>query len=826
VIAAALLAVWLVPLPAASAARPQEAARSSERLDELVALLDRGEEPGWTPAFEALARIGPAAAERVLAGFSEGGFVARRARAKLLARLAAPSLAHSILALVGDPDPAVRHTLLQVLGNPALAEAARSERVTTLVRCAREDGDSSVRAQARSALVECALPEAVAALDTLIEVLPAAEAGAAAEALARLPSGRERLIAHLSEAEELAKPAHVALLAGFGRALAEVPDGGEDPRERRPLLRARQHADPEVRAAAASALASFAARAAELDEGARAERVLGALGDEGWPLLECLRRRIDLAWFERGDAALALELARALQRASLVRPSREGEAWELRARILEGGALAALDRVVEAERCFEGLVRRLGSARGRRDELFPRLGEPFPTAGGGDAAGDRLHLLGITHLWRAYLALGRDEERVLGELRSLHRAFLEARVVAQETRGVDPVALDTLLDRELSPYGLILFNERFAPAARAATLQRALALSRALGRVAPLEMMGLASAPPDPRHGNLFRDPERLALLQALREARRTELQRQFDELGEWPRAREEADRRTRERPLLAESLHIRGALEDEARADAGAPPERTYAQLLEYLAPSLHAHTLAGQLRGENMTSEALELCGRALETLRTAPLGSSAWWNEQASARFELLSGSIWMDIDRPNEAETAYLASASRLASMEAEVEEWRAGLPDPADLEPLLVQLRNQRGEALLALAVNANVRLGDPFKALEYFERAYALNQTPFMRVLRACYRARSGQADEARTVLASVVPVPSLYYNIACTHALLGDTEAALDYLERDVRENCPSAGSLAQKRSWAAKDPDLARLRGEPRFGRLLEGS
>ncbi len=93
----------------------------------------------------------------------------------------------------------------------------------------------------------------------------------------------------------------------------------------------------------------------------------------------------------------------------------------------------------------------------------------------------------------------------------------------------------------------------------------------------------------------------------------------------------------------------------------------------------------------------------------------------------------------------------------------------------------------------------------------------------FMRVLRACYRARSKKVEEARTVLRSVVPVPSLYYNIACTHALLGEKELALDYLERDLDENHPTAGARRQKLEWTRKDPDLASLRGEPRYERMV---
>ena len=92
-----------------------------------------------------------------------------------------------------------------------------------------------------------------------------------------------------------------------------------------------------------------------------------------------------------------------------------------------------------------------------------------------------------------------------------------------------------------------------------------------------------------------------------------------------------------------------------------------------------------------------------------------------------------------------------------------------------------------------------------------------------MRVLLACYRARSGHAEEARRVLAGLTPAPALYYNLACTHALLGERERALALLERDFRTNYPSPGALARQKAWAAKDPDLASLRDDPRFRALV---
>src|SRR5262249_16708211 len=150
------------------------------------------------------------------------------------------------------------------------------------------------------------------------------------------------------------------------------------------------------------------------------------------------------------------------------------------------------------------------------------------------------------------------------------------------------------------------------------------------------------------------------------------------------------------------------------------------------------------------------------------------------------------------RPLDSEQAYRGAEQRLEAIEKQMVERGAGVKDPETAGQYASQtraIRELRGDALLSLAVNANVRMGKPDVALEYFERAYELNQSSFMRILRACYRARSGKKDEARTVLRSVVPVPSLYYNIACTHALLGDKDEALDYLERDLRENHPSPG-------------------------------
>jgi adenylate cyclase len=53
-------------------------------------------------------------------------------------------------------------------------------------------------------------------------------------------------------------------------------------------------------------------------------------------------------------------------------------------------------------------------------------------------------------------------------------------------------------------------------------------------------------------------------------------------------------------------------------------------------------------------------------------------------------------------------------------------------------------------------------------------------------------------------------------YNAACYYSLAGDTERALDLLERAV-----AAGTGS--REWIERDNDLAALRGHPRFAALL---
>lgn len=825
----------------------QGGAGDTDALERALARLDAAEEAQWDATLAELAARGLPAGLRALEDFEACAFTARRARAKLLLVVPAPELAAPVLARLDDPDPQVRRLLLLLLGNPALGEVAAEARVAAFERLARADPADYVRQRARESLAESGLVAAVPALDRLIDALPPREAERAAVALARLPAARERLIARVQRGAGASAPGvFSALLSGYGRALAEVPGGGESPLERRALLEGRLHAAGEVRAAAQLAVASFTARCGELGEAGRAQQVLARLADEGWPRLECVRRRLDVAWLLQGDPAAGLELARELEHLARVAPGdgpggeEEREGWLVRARLFAGAALYALGREPEAAQVFTPLAAELEASLARRLDLFPSPRQAEWTRGGGAAFIERLHYLALVEQWQALLSLSdpAHERATLEHLARAHELFLRSREVAVRTDATDPTALDALFARELGPHALVLFNERLDPARRGTMLSRAVELARAWAGVAPLEMVGFEPSALGRAFDPLL-DERRLVALRALRAAHVADLGRRQRELQDpelAPRDPGEVDDLARILAYRRQEFFLaerEESAEFEAAAQAGpvdlARRRAIFSRLTDLLTASTHIEDLAIELRSEGRAAEARALADQALATLRTAPLGSFAILDEWNSSRLEILRGDTFMDENRPREAEQAFLAAVSRLEKIEQEIESRRAAAAGDAEaerqVEGQLAMVRDRRAGALLSLAVNANVRARDPAKALGYFERAYVLDQSPSMEVLRACYRARSGRADEARTVLRKVVPTAQLYYNIACTHALLGEKGPALDFLERDFRENYPTPGARARQTEWARQDPDLASLRGEPRFERLLAG-
>jgi len=230
---------------------------------------------------------------------------------------------------------------------------------------------------------------------------------------------------------------------------------------------------------------------------------------------------------------------------------------------------------------------------------------------------------------------------------------------------------------------------------------------------------------------------------------------------------------------------------------------------------PSTVALGLAGTLREEGRLQEARLLLVSFLEDMEAGDLLQTYAWAIQSAARAETNLGSCLCDEDEPEEAERYFLRAVERLEDLENHFAS--RGISPGAYRD-----VTSMRAGALISLAVNANVRLKDTERALAYFERAYELRKDSFSTVLLACYRARSGRKEESRVALARVVPEPSLYYNLACTHALLGDTERALSFLELELSINHTTRGARERQRAWARDDPDLVSLRGEARFKEL----
>jgi adenylate cyclase len=69
----------------------------------------------------------------------------------------------------------------------------------------------------------------------------------------------------------------------------------------------------------------------------------------------------------------------------------------------------------------------------------------------------------------------------------------------------------------------------------------------------------------------------------------------------------------------------------------------------------------------------------------------------------------------------------------------------------------------------------------------------------------------------ANLALRSSADEPMVYYNAACTFAVLDEHDRAVDLLERAVQLGWGD-------RAWILHDSDLASLREEPRFVSLLQ--
>lgn len=790
-----------------------------------------------------------AAFDALVAGWDEVADDLRLRRAAVAARIAPTARAPEVGARLDDPDARVRAEWLRFLDRADHAGRALEPRIAALARVARVDADASLRRAAREALGELDREGAVAALADMVRTLPGPEAAHAAAQIAPTPRGRDvvrELVqrgltaegpggrSRADAAAALPDAVVAALLPAYGQLLADAPEGGEAARDAAPLLAALRHPAAAVRRAAARALDRLLDRLVDLGESERALRVLDELGRAGLEprQVQLQRARLSLSLAADVDAALAsaraLRAGLSVQRAgaSLALATRgdvaDAQRWLHRSLYLEALALLAAGDVEGAR---EDVAR-------ATDVLEAALAEGAELAGGeeGDEGDegeawdyaqrleDRALLEVVGILVELAGGAAPDDPAVLERARLAHRLTLEIQARAARLAGDALLGWDLLLERDLSPYR-VLFASQALPGLG---LDRAIELQRELGRVlatvAPAEMPGFVPVPGVGEElGDPLLDPRRRPLYEEVQLARLEGVSERVDEVNAriarrggsgWvlpESALEELQRLDFRRRIL--QMEILGGAEERERG------------LAEQRMPGAQALWLARDLRSEGRGDEARQLARRFKADLERN--GISNWWyylGVERLVRADLLIGSSYTDDDEPLRAEEALRAAAERLEGLERRLEENGASA---ADLRPF----RALRSNVLVSLAVNANVKKGAPDEALEYYEEAYALRQDAFMRVLLACYRARSGRADEARELLRDVRPGPQTWYNLACTHALLGESEKALEYLRLELEENHPSEASRGRQREWARGDPDLATLRGDPRFEALVGG-
>lgn len=814
---------------------PQEATADVEAL---VRALEEPDPTAAAAARDALGRLRDEEARRatdaLLAEFGTRPGPGRRARAALLAELAGPAELDALLARLDDPEAGVRRAWIDWLVRPDLSRVAIDERVEALARLARSDPDAGLRRRAVEALGTLDDPAAVGALAGLMEVLPVPDRQAVAEGLPSTPRSaelvRRLVIAGFGGALERTSPTVLAaLLPLYGRHLADAEadaaGGGEGAIDCAPLILGLRHPSPEVRRATGLAFEELITRLRELGAAERALRVLDGLAERGLDPRVVHFHRARLALAPAADPEAAARSARALRgrddpasagarmEALAAGDAYEARLWLHRSLYLEGMARLAQGQPAAARERFVASAEVLDATLAERGDLKHEEARWRHV--------DALHQRALTDVAIALAALAAGappgERAVLERLRDAHRQSLESQVQYAGLAGEALTGWDGLFDSELSPYRLIFTGQSFPglDLARAVELQQA--LGRALASVAPVEMPGFAPLPDvDPELADPLADPRRRALLGEVQYERLEGLVERIDELYARIQRRAGLGWDVEQDIAGVERLELRRRFLQDQIARGG---QRDAKELLELRIPSALALWLVRDLRGEGRGSEAREVARRMKDDIDRN--GISNWWyylGVERIVRAEIAIGGSYTDDDEPERAAEVLEGAVARLEGIERRMLENGA---TPADL----VGFRALRAGALVSLAVNANVKLSRPDLALGYYERAYELRQDDFMRVLLACYRARSGRDAEARDLLREVRPGPQTWYNMACTYALLGESERALELLAIELRENHFSEASRQRQREWAAADPDLASLRGDPRFEELVGG-
>jgi hypothetical protein len=724
-------------------------------------------------------------------------------------------------------DPGLAEDWARLLEREGWRDASRAQRAAAMGQWAARAADEDSRRRWIESLERLGGSAAAAELAALCTSLDGEAALEAADAWIQTRDDAGALSAWIEAAASGEQVAGGELLArlfeAYGSRVADA-ERELEPRVWGTLAWARRHPDPRVRDAAVRSLDGLIQRLLWLDRLDRVGPFLDALAGEGWETQELIYRRGVLALSSSELPAVGVSAGSLLVRESAGKTGEPAARWRFYGHLLMGIGQFAEGRSAEALPHLERAGQVLAALRSARPEMRPYPGavEPF----GAQVAMDLVELQGLVALWQA-LAL-RDAERGFEDpayweaLRRVHARSIEAQVlgIAFDAPAVSS-SFDGLLERQLAPRRLLAQNDRLSAWPRRALLDRLEAVLGDLSRVAPDELPGFVSEVSaqqvalDNGVTDPLRDPERAALLAALPLAELGSVDRRI------ARNQNRAVWRVRQQQLL------------EQLAEGADNPER----LLDYRTPSAAALFLAEDRRGDGDAAAAALLAGRARDALDASDRALGLW-RDWTAARLALLVGASYTDLDRGLEAEDELERALTRLGALVNSLEErldelergrlgvLRLDQVDPAERRSLEAQIEATRlleADALVSLAVNANVRLLDQERALAYFERAYERRRDDFTTVLLACYQARAGEAERARELLAAVIESPGLYYNLACTHALLGDVDRALDYLGRELSPRRHSPGSLARQKEWAAADPDLESLADDPRFQALV---
>lgn len=783
-----------------------------------LAVFDTADARAAQEALEALALLGEPAARAALDELLDDNpepTHGRKWRARLVAQAGEGANLAAALSGLDDPDPSVRLELATFLARPGFGELIE-ERVAALERLAIEDSNTAVRRRAIAGLGALDEDAALRALNRILDYASPSERQIAARGLARAWRARPFVMqrvragfAPLSKGTRRTSDDVLALLLpAYGRMLAEQPAGGETALDRVPLVLGLRHPNPQVQAAAGAGFDALVRRLRLLADEERTLRILDAMDAEGFDRRVLLYERSLTSLRGRPDPLRALDAAQELRELCGSSGDVEERGWRVSAYYLEalarfaaGDCSAALAPLAEAGRLLDGLLAE------RVDEARPEL----------DAIVlDWLHQRSRVHLFEAVLRVAlalrsgasemeaADTLALLEELDRMHLFELEAQLVATENQLTVMSDLDPTLDDELSPLNLMIET----PGLSSWTVDERLSVARHIARgirtVVPEEMPGFEAfeLDLDEEAADVLakRNLTRRGLLGQAKKAYVGALQ---SELNKFYNALE-LDGETMQREIQRQ-----GEFQRLVRRLQFARQQ----PLNELRFPSTLALRISGLLREEAARPrEARELVQAMRADLEADGTLQSSYQGMEIAARIDMSIGASYMDEDAPRRSEIELEKAVERL-------EEFEQAARERGFSQAVIARIRAQRSTALVSLAVNANVKLNEPDRALAFFERAYELRQDDFMKVLLACYRARSNEDDAARRLLRDVRPAPDLFYNLACTYALLGEADKALQFLRREFEENHVSETSRAKQQDWAREDPDLSSLRGDPRF-------